>query len=45
MMKLKYILLIVLLVICVSVVKTLSAPELSAQVSPDTAKAHDFPGH
>ena len=41
MMKLKYILLIVLLVICVSVVKTLSAPELSAQVSPDTAKAHE----
>ena len=39
MMKLKYILLVILLVICVSVVKTLSAPELSAQATPGTAEA------
>ena len=40
MTKLKYFFLVVLLVICVSVVKTMSAPELSAQASPDPAKAH-----
>ena len=40
-MKLKYILLIVLLVVGVSVVKTLSAPEQPAKVSPPTTKAHE----
>ena len=41
MTKLKYILLVVLLVTCVFVGRTLSAPELSAQTPPDTAKAHE----
>jgi hypothetical protein len=41
MMKLKYILLIVLLVFCVSVVKTLSAPERPTQASPAMTQAHE----
>jgi len=41
MTKLNYFFLVVLLVVCVSVVKTLSASEESAQTLPDTAKAHE----
>jgi len=41
MTKLKYILLIVLLVACVSVVKTVSIPELPAQTLADTAKTQE----
>ena len=38
---LKYSLLIVLLVVCIGVVNTLSAPEVAKQASPDMAKAHE----
>jgi len=41
MKKLNYSLLIVLLVVCISAVNTLSAPELAKQDSPDMAKAHE----
>jgi len=41
MKKLKYSLLIVLLVVCFSVVNTLSAPEVAKQASPEMAKAHE----
>jgi len=41
MTKLKYFFLVVLLVFCVSVVKTMSAPELAAKAPPETAKAHE----
>jgi hypothetical protein len=41
MTVLKYSLLIVLLVVCISAVNTLSAPEMAKQTSPDMAKAHE----
>ena len=41
MTKLKYFFLVVLLVVCVSVVKTLSASEEPTQALPDTAKVHE----
>ena len=41
MTKLKYALLIVLLVSCITVVKTLSAPEKPIQASPDIAKVQE----
>ena len=41
MKKLKYFLLIVLLVACVSVVNTFSASEMAKPEAPDMAKAHE----